>query len=324
MNRKIIICLLTTALLSIAPFVKAQQAKKIPRIGYIGGTTSSSATEAFRQGLREHGWIEGQNILVEYRSAEAKTERLPELATELVRLKVDVIVAASTPGAQAAQQATKTTPIVFTMVSDPVASGIVASLARPGANVTGLSNMLPEMSGKLLELLKEAVPRVSRIAVLYDPANPGKALEFKEMKAAAPALGVTLQSLEVHTDKDVDGAFSTMTKVRLDGLVTFIDAVTSRHRQRIVDFAAKNRLPSIYQASDYVDAGGLMSYGLNRDDLYRRAAAYVDKILKGTKPADIPVERPTKFDLVINLKTAKQIGLTIPPNVLVRADKVIK
>jgi putative ABC transport system substrate-binding protein len=302
---------------------EAQQPKKIPRIGYMGGTISSGS-EAFRQGLRDHGWKEGQNILVEYRWAEAKTERFPEIAAELVRLKVDLIVVGSTPGAQAAQQATKTIPIVFTMVSDPVASGIVASLARPGANVTGLSNMLPEMSGKLLELLKEAVPRMARVAVLYDPTNPGKALELKEMQAVAPTLGVTLQSLEVHTDKEVDGAISTMTKARLDGLVTFIDSVTSKHRQRIVDFAVKNRLPSIYQTSEFVDVGGLMSYGLNRDDLFRRAATYVDKILKGTKPADLPVERPIKFEFVINLKTAKALGLTIPQSVLFRADKVIR
>jgi putative ABC transport system substrate-binding protein len=295
----------------------------MPHIGYLGGNVST-ATNAFRQGLGEHGWIEGQNIVVEYRVAEAKTERFPELAAELVRLKVDLIVAASTPAAQATQQATKTIPIVFIMVSDPVASGIVASLARPGANITGLSNMLPEMSGKLLELLKEAVPAATRVAVLYDPANAGKLLEFKELQAAAPALGMKLQSLEVHTDKEVDGAIATMTKARLDGLVTFIDAVTNKHRQRIVDFAAKHRVPSIYQTSEFAEAGGLMSYGLNPNEMFRRAAAYVDKILKGTKPADIPVERPIKFQFVINIKTAKQLGLKIPPNMLVRADRVIK
>jgi putative ABC transport system substrate-binding protein len=210
------------------------------------------------------------------------------------------------------------------MVSDPVASGLVISLARPGGNATGLSNMLPEQSGKLLELLKEAAPKVSRVAVVWDSANPGKILELKEMQTVAPLLGMTLQSLEVHSEKDVQNAFSSISKTRSNGLVTFIDAVTVSHRQKIVDFAAKNRLPSIYQASDFVSAGGLMSYGVNRVELHRRAATYVDKILKGTKPANLPVERPIKFDLVINLKTAKQIDLTIPPNLLARADRVIR
>jgi putative tryptophan/tyrosine transport system substrate-binding protein len=323
MNQKVWLITLCSMIFTCMHSASAQQPKKMPHIGYLGGNVST-ATNAFRQGLGEHGWIEGQNIVVEYRVAEAKTERFPELAAELVRLKVDLIVAASTPAAQATQQATKTIPIVFIMVSDPVASGIVASLARPGANITGLSNMLPEMSGKLLELLKEAVPAATRVAVLYDPANAGKLLEFKELQAAAPALGMKLQSLEVHTDKEVDGAIATMTKARLDGLVTFIDAVTNKHRQRIVDFAAKHRVPSIYQTSEFAEAGGLMSYGLNPNEMFRRAAAYVDKILKGTKPADIPVERPIKFQFVINIKTAKQLGLKIPPNMLVRADRVIK
>jgi putative ABC transport system substrate-binding protein len=242
----------------------------------------------------------------------------------LVRLKADVIVAISTPAAQAARKATDTIPIVFSMVSDPVASGLVISLARPGGNATGLSNMLPEQSGKLLELLKEAAPKVSRVAVVWDSANPGKILELKEMQTVAPLLGMTLQSLEVHSEKDVQNAFSAISKTRSNGLVTFIDAVTVSHRQKIVDFASKNRLPSIYQASDFVSAGGLMSYGANRVELHRRAATYVDKILKGTKPVNLPVERPIKFDLVINFKTAKQIDLTIPPNLLARADRVIK
>jgi putative ABC transport system substrate-binding protein len=321
MIRRIHVCLLLTVLLLTAFTAQAQQSSKVPRIGYLGGT---SAAEVLRDGLREHGWTEGQNILVEYRFAGAKPEQLSQSAAELVRLKVDVIVAVSTPAAQAARRATNTVPIVFSMVSDPVASGLVASLARPGGNATGLSNMLPEQSGKLLELLKEAAPGVSRVAVVWDSANPGKVLELKEMQTVAPLLGITLQSLEVHNEKDIQNAFSVVSKNRSNGLVTFVDAVTVSHRQRIVDFAAKNRLPSIYQASDFVSAGGLMSYGTNRFDLHRRAATYVDKILKGTKPADLPVERPIKFDLVINLKTAKQIGLSIPPNVLARADRVIR
>ena len=312
---------LSTMLFALCSSIEAQQSSNVSRIGYLGG---ASAAEALREGLRERGWIEGGNILVEYRFAGAKPEQLSQFAADLVRLKVDVIVAVSTPAAQAARKATHTIPIVFSMVSDPVDSGLVASLARPGGNVTGLSNMLPEQSGKLLDLLKEAAPEISRVAVIWDSADPGKVLELREMQTAAPLLGISLQSLEVHTDKDVQNAFSVISKTRSNGLVTFVDAVTVSHRQRIVDFAAKNRLASIYQASDFVSAGGLMSYGTNRFDLHRRAATYVDKILKGVKPADLPVERPIKFDLVINLKAAKQMGLTIPPNMLARADGVIR
>jgi putative ABC transport system substrate-binding protein len=319
--KKVIWFALSALLFALCSQVKAQQSSTAPRIGYLGGP---SAAAELREGLRERGWIEGQNILVEYRFAGAKPEQLSEFAAELVRLKADVIVAVSTPAAQAARKATDTIPIVFSMVSDPVASGLVVSLARPGGNATGLSNMLPEQSGKLLELLKEAAPGVSRVAVVWDSANPGKILELKEMQTVAPLLGMTLQSLEVHSEKDVQNAFSAISKTRSNGLVTFIDAVTVSHRQKIVDFAAKNRLPSIYQASDFVSAGGLMSYGANRVELHRRAATYVDKILKGTKPVNLPVERPIKFDLVINFKTAKQIDLTIPPNLLARADRVIK
>ena len=316
---KIVVCLLLTLfLLTVA---EAQQSSTVPRIGYLGGP---SAAAAFRAGLRERGWIEGQNILAEYRFAGAKPEQLSEFAAELVRLKVDIIIAVSTPAAQAARKATATIPIVFSMVSDPVASGLVVSLARPGGNATGVSNMLPESSGKMLELLKEAAPEVSRVAVVWDSDNPGKILELKEVQTVAPLLGITLQSLEVHSDNDIQNALSAISKTRSNGLVTFVDAVTVSHRQKIVDFAAKNRLPSIYQASDFVSIGGLMSYGTNRFDLHRRAATYVDKILKGTKPADLPVERPIKFELVINLNTAKQIGLIIPPNMLARADRVIR
>jgi putative ABC transport system substrate-binding protein len=321
MSKKFIGLTLCALLFALRVSVEAQQSSTVPRIGYLGGP---SAAAALREGLRERGWIEGQNILVEYRFAGAKPEQLSEFAAELVRLKADVIVVVSTPAAQAARKATDTIPIVFSMVSDPVASGLVASLAQPGGNATGLSNMLPEQSGKLLELLKEAASGVSRVAVVWDSANPGKVLELKEIQTVAALLGMTLQSLEVHTEKDVQDAFSAISKTRSNGLVTFVDAVTVSNRQRIVDFASKNRLPSIYQASDFVSAGGLMSYGVNRVDLHRRAATYVDKILRGTKPANLPVERPIKFELVINLKAAKQIGLTIPPNVLARANRVIK
>ncbi len=323
------ILMLTQALgLLGAPLVaESQQAGRVYRIGYLSGSSPATLKHhvaGFRDGLRDLGWVEGQNILIEYRWAEGKAERLPDLAAELVRLKVDLIVAASTPGAQAAKHATREIPIVFAMVSDPVASGLVASLARPGGNVTGWSNMLPEMSGKLLELLKETLPGASRIAILWSPANPGKTLEFKEMRVAARVLGVTLQSLEVPAPKDLEAAFSAMTRGRPDALITFVDSVTLPHRQRIVEFAAKSRLPAIYQVREYVDAGGLMSYGLSVERQMRRAAFYVDRILRGTKPADLPVEQPTKFELVINLKTAKTLGLTIPQSVLIRADEVIQ
>ena len=324
---KLLLLILAMAILGVPFAAEAQQAGKVYRIGYLQGSSSTTlphVVAGFRDGLRELGWIEGQNLIIEYRWAEGSTERLPGLAAELVRLKVDLVVAVSTPGAQAAKHATREIPIVFGMVSDPVASGLVASLAHPGGNVTGWSNILPEMSGKLLELLKEAMPGASRIAVLYDPANPGKALELKELQAAARVLGVTLQSLEVPSPKELEAAFSTMTRRRPDALITFVDAVTLPHRQRIVEFAAKSRLPAMYQVREFVEAGGLMSYGLSVERQMRRAAHFVDKILKGAKPSDLPVEQPTKFELVLNLKTAKALGLKIPQSVLVRADEVIQ
>ena len=329
MGIRLVLLVLTVGLgILVSPHVAdPQQPAKVFRIGYLSGSSPATLKHhvaGFQDGLRELGWVEGRNLIIEYRWAEGSTARLPVLAAELVRLNVDLIVASSTPGAQAAKHATREIPIVFAMVSDPIASGLVASLAHPGGNVTGWSNILPEMSGKLLELLKEAMPGASRIAVLYDPANPGKALELKELQAAARVLGVTLHPLEVPSPKEIEAAFSAMTRRRPDALITFVDAVTLPHRQRIVELAAKSRLPAIYQVREFVEAGGLMSYGLSVERQMRRAAVYVDKILKGTKPADLPAEQPTKFELVINLKTAKALGLTIPPSVLIRADEVIQ
>ena len=305
--------------------VEAQQgAKGIHRIGVLwAGTASEGSTrrEAFRQGLRDLGYVEGKNIAFEYRYADGKPDRLPALAAELVRLKVDVIV--TTPIAtRPAKEATNTIPIVTPQFGDPVASGLVASLARPGGNITGLSQLGPELGSKRLELLKETIPKVTRVVYLRNPDSPGA--ELRGMQAVAPALGLQLQVLEVRSPNDFDSAFEAALRERPNALSAATNPVISGHRKRIIDFAAKNRLPAIYPESEFVDAGGLMFYGVNFLDLWRRAATFVDKILKGTKPTDLPVEQPTKFEFVINLKTAKQIGLTIPPNVLVRADRVIR
>jgi putative ABC transport system substrate-binding protein len=324
--RRIFVCLLTTLLLSIAQLVGAQQPNKVPRIGFlVAGSPSNTSLniEAFRQGLRELGYIEGKNITIEYRHAEGVAKRFPILVAELLRLDIDIIVATG-PTIVAAKNATKTIPLVMTNYGDPVGTGVVASLARPGGNVTGLSSFSSELGGKRLQLLKEAFPRVSRVAVLWDPANVANALWLEETKVAAKALRVTLQPLEVHAPNDFDLTFSAIKRERAGAVIVVRNPLTSTHRSRISDFAAQSRLPAIYSDSDFVDAGGLMSYGPNYNDLYRRAATYVDKILKGAKPADLPVEQPTKFEFVINLKTAKQIGLTIPPNVLARADRVIR
>jgi putative ABC transport system substrate-binding protein len=314
-------------LLALCLTAEAQQPKKVPRIGYLATGSASAVsrlTEAFREGLRELGYVEGKDIAIEYRYADGKAERLPDLAAELVRLKVDVLVAAGAPAAHAAKTATSTIPIVIGNAADPVGTGLVASLARPGGNITGLSDFNLGVITKRLELLKEVVPTASRIAVLLNPANPTNPLQLKETQAAAPGLGVTLLPLEVRGPDDFDRAFTAMRKERARALLVFGDPMFGTHRTRIVELAAKSRLPAIWSLSEYVEAGGLMSYGTHFNDLYRRATIYVDKILKGAKPAELPVEQPTKFELVINLKTAKQIGLTIPPNVLARADKVIK
>jgi ABC-type uncharacterized transport system substrate-binding protein len=317
--------LVAATVLAAGVIAEAQQPKKIPRIGYLIGSspTANARDEAFRQGLRELGYIEGQNLIIEYRYAEGKLDRLPELAAELVRLKVDAIFCTSTPAAQAAKKATTTVPIV-SVSGDPVGLGLVASLARPGGNVTGLANLTSELAGKRLELLKEVVPSVSRVAVLWNPVAPSSALRMRETEAAAPSLGIKLQPVEVREANDFERAFSALKRERADALFPLRSPVISNHLKRIVELAAKNRVPGMYDASEFAEAVGLMSYGTMLPDLDRRAASYVDKILKGAKPADLPVEQPTKFELIINLKAAKQIGLTIPPNVLARADRVIK
>ena len=302
---------------------EAQQPKKIFRLGFLGGASASSHAvriDAFRQGLNELGYIEGKNIVIEYRYADGKLDRLPELAAELVSLKVDLIVT-SGPASQAAKNATKTIPIVFASVQDPVATGLVDSLAMPGGNVTGLSILAPELGGKRLELLKEVVPKITRVAFLWGGLTT---VGVKATRGAAEALGLQLQSLKVRDSKDFDSAFGAITKNRAQALLTNPNPTINTHQARVVEFAAKNRLPAMYSSPAFVTAGGLMSYASNPTDEYRRAAVYVDKILKGAKPADLPVEQPTKFEFVINLKTAKQIGLTIPPTVLARADKVIR
>ena len=322
MNRKVLICLLTTVLLSIAPFVGAQQAKKVPRIGLlVPGSQSAFAirTDALRQGLRELGYVEGQNIVIEYRYGEGKTDRFSDLAAELVRLKLDVVVTASTAGVLALKKASGTVPIVFTAVNDPIGTGLVASFARPGGNVTGMTNLSEGLGGKRLELLKESFPKVIRVAYLSNPNSPRS-----EMQAAAQALSVQLQPLEVQSVNDFDAAFEAAVKRRAQALIASPSPIFITHQKRIVDFTAKSRLPAIYPTSDYVNGGGLMSYAHNNLENWRRAAWYVDRILNGAKPAELPVEQPMRFELVINLKTAKQLGVTIPPNVLARADKVIK
>jgi putative tryptophan/tyrosine transport system substrate-binding protein len=327
MNQKVVYLALSTMLFALCFPATAQQPKKVPRIGVMwlySPDIASPFAEAFRQGLRGLGYVEGQNIALEERWAEGRFDRLPSLAAELVRLNVDIIVTASTPAAQAGQQATRSIPIVMTLVSDPVESGLVGSLARPGGNVTGLSLMHPELSGKRLELLKEVIPKVSRVAVLSNPSNPTIPLLVRETEAAARALRVQLQVVEVRDPTEFDSAFSVMTRDRAGALVVLPDGIFQNERRRIAALAAKGRLPAMYAWREAVDVGGLIAYGASVPDIFRRAAVYVDKILKGTKPADLPVEQPTKFELVINLKAAKQIGLTIPPNVLARADKVIK
>jgi ABC-type uncharacterized transport system substrate-binding protein len=326
MKKKITGLALSAMLCALCVSVEAQQPKKVPRIGVLhSGSPSSTAPqrEAFRQGLRDLGYIEGQNIVVENRYAEGVAE-YPNLATELVRLKVDVIVASSTPGAQAAKSATTTIPIVFTGAGDPVGTGVVASLAHPGGNVTGLSNLTPELAGKQMEVLKEALPKISRVAVLWETANAGNAVSLREMKVAAEALQVTLQPVEFRSPDDFEPAFSAIKKEHASALIVLRSPVIRTHRTQIVDLATKSRLPAMYPDRELVDAGGLMSYGPNPFEVYRDVARYVDKILRGAKPADLPVEQAMKVEFVINLKTAKQIGLTIPPNVLARADKVIK
>jgi putative ABC transport system substrate-binding protein len=309
------------------PIAQAQQTGKVPRIGYLFNTTPSVAAlrvEAFRQGLRELGYVEGKNIVLESRYSEGKIDRLHALVAELVRLKAEVIVASGPTVTHAAKEATKTLPIVFTQEGDPVASGFVASFARPAGNITGLSTFGPELSGKRLELLKEIVPRLSRVAILGTSTIEDHARFLVEHEPAAGALRLQLQYLDVLSSKDIETAFRAATKGHADALLVLAGPVLTPQRTQVVELAAKSGLPAIYNFSAFVDAGGLMTYGLSQSDLSRRAATYVDKILKGANPGDLPVEQPAKFELVINLKAAKQIGLMIPPNVLARADKVIR
>jgi putative ABC transport system substrate-binding protein len=319
---------LSTLLLTLCVPAQAQQTK-IPRIGYISGTGSASNpgpyVEALRQGLRDLGHIDGKNIVIEYRGAEGKPDSYSILVNELVELKVDVLVVPTLPAILAARQATKTIPIVMVTNADPVANRLVDSLARPGGNITGLSTLAQDLSGKRLELLTEVVPRLSRVAVLRDADSQNSAIAFKEYEATARALKVQLQPLDVRgPNPDLESAFQAAAKGRTNAIITITNSMLFLQQKRIVELAIKNRLPSMYQGSTWVESGGLMSYSTDDLAIYRRAATYVDKILKGTKPADLPVEQPTKFEFVINLKTAKQIGLTIPPNVLARADRVIR
>jgi putative ABC transport system substrate-binding protein len=327
MSTRVFVLVLVTLLLATIPPAQAQQpSAKVPRIGYLTeqSASRSSRAEAFRQGLKELGYIDGKTITIEYRSAEGKLDRLSDLAGELVWLKVNVIVTTSTPAVLAAKSATREIPIVFNTTGDPVERGVVATLARPGANVTGITRGGAELYGKRLELLKETIPKLSRAAFMWNPESSGAELNLKEMQASAQALGLQTQSLQVRTPEDIEPAFDAAIRAKAGGIViTQVPPITT-DQKRIVDLAAKHRLPAIYNQSQWPERGGLMSYASNTVDSDRHLARYVDRILKGAKPADMPVERTMKFEFIINLKTAKQIGLTIPPNVLARADKVIK
>jgi putative tryptophan/tyrosine transport system substrate-binding protein len=327
MTKAILTSLLTTILLTTVSIAEAQQPTKVPRIGFLSafsGSSLSARIEAFRQGLRELGYVEGKNVVIESRYAEGRLDRLTDLAAELVRLKVDVIVTGGPSPTRATKEATVTIPIVMALDNDPVGSGFVASLARPGGNITGLATLSPEISGKQLELLKEIVPRLSHVAVVGTSSNPGNAQMLKETELAAGAFAVQLHYLDVEDPKDIETVFRAASKGRADAVLVLPNSVLLSQRAQLADLAAKNRLPAVYGQPEYVDAGGLMFYGASITEMFRRAATYVDKILKGAKPADLPVEQPTKFEFVISLKAAKQIGLTIPPNVLARADRVIR
>jgi putative tryptophan/tyrosine transport system substrate-binding protein len=311
----------------LAPLAaEAQPAGKIPRIGFLfyGAPGPSAEIDAFRQGLRELGYIERQNIAVEYRFAGGQVERLPELAAELVRLKPDVIVTPATPPSLSAKQATRTIPIVFAGVADPLGAGLIVDFARPGGNITGVASISAELGGKRLELLKGVAPKAVRVAVLYNPGDRANVLVLKQLQESAPALGLTMQPLEVRGPGEFNGAFVAMTRDHAPALFVAAGVLTFEHRKALVDLAAKRRIPTMWGHRQFVDAGGLMSYAVNYYDQVRRAATYVDKILKGAKPGDLPVEQPTKFELVINIKAAKDIGLTIPQSLLGRADQVIE
>ena len=325
MSKKVACLALATMLFALSLNAQAQQPAKVWRIGYVTSGGAPSSIEPLRQRLRDLGYIEGKNIVIEFRSAEARTDRIPGLVAELVQLKVDVFVLPGLTAIRAAKQATKTIPIVMVANFDPVETGIVDSLARPGGNITGLSTLQRELSGKRLELLKEAVPKMSRVGVLWDQSTPGPVMSSKEYETVARAFKIALQSLEVRgPNPDFEGVFQAAAKGRASALITISNALVNRHTKRIADLAIKHRLPSMFETDDWVDAGGLISYAADDAEKYKRAAYYVDRILKGTKPADLPVEQPMKFELVINLKTAKQIGVTIPQWTLIKADRVIK
>lgn len=305
--------------------VEAQQAKKLPRIGYLGPTSANPTKEVFRQALRDLGHVEGENIHIDYRYIEGQQDKVPNLIAELLELKVDILFVSTLTSLRAAKEATKSIPIVMATTNDPVATGIVDSLARPGGNITGVTRLTRDLSGKRLEVLKEAVPKLARVGVVWDAKGPGPTIAFKEYEAAAHLLKIKIHSLELRAlNLDFERAFYAAAKERTSAIIAIRSGVTISNMTRITDLAVKNRLPSLYETSDFVEAGGLMSYSADETESYRRVAVYVDKILKGVKPADLPVEQPMKFEFVVNLKTAKQIGLRIPPNVLARADRVIR
>ena len=328
MTRKTVICSwLTVCLLSVSLVEAQQQPSKVPRIGFLNATSASvesTRIEAFRQGLRELGYIEGKNIVIEFRHAEGKFDRLPALAAELVRLKVDIIVTAGPAVTRPAKEATSTIPIVMAQDTDPVGSGFVASLARPGGNVTGLAALAPEMAGKQLELMKEIIPKLSRVAIIGNSNVPGDAVALRQTVLAAGGHQIYLSYLDLQEPKDIESTIRTAAKGRADALMVLGNPTLNAHRKQIVDLVVEHRMPATYARPEYIDAGGLMYYGTSYNDLFRRAAGYVDRILKGAKPADLAVEQPIKFELIVNLRAAKQIDLTIPPNVLARADRVIK
>ena len=327
MNKKIAVFVFAAAILVSVHLADAQQTKKVPRIGFLGNSTAAleaNLVGPFRDGLRDLGYVEGRNILIEYRWAEGKYERFPTLIAELIASKVELIVTAGTPASLAVKKATTSIPLVMIAVGDPVGTGLIASLAHPGGNITGLTSIAVDLEGKRLELLREVIPKLSHIAVLWNPASPFQVVSEKELQAAAQVMRIKVLSLGVQAQEQFDNAFATILKERPGALLVLADRLFLHNRARIMDFATQNRLPGVHAYVELVEAGGLMSYGPSYADMHRRAATYVDKILKGTKPADLPVERPMKFELVINLKAAKQIGLTIPPNVLARADRVIR
>jgi putative ABC transport system substrate-binding protein len=312
-------------LLALCVTAEAQQAKKVPRIGYLGPTSANPTKETFRQALRNLGYVEGENIHIEYRYIEGQQDKVPNLVAELLELKVDILFVSTLSSLRAAKEATKTIPIVMATTNDPVATGIVDSLARPGGNITGVARLTRDLSGKRLEVLKEAVPKLAQVGILWDAKGPGPTIAFKEYEAAAALLKIKLHSLELRgVNLDFERAFHAAAKERASAIITIRSGLTISNMTRIADLAVKNRMPSLYESSDFVEAGGLMSYSADEAESYRRVAVYVDKILKRAKPADLPVEQPMKFEFAINLNTAKQIGVTIPPNVLARADRVIR